>query len=450
MDKEAAMDRKKAKAHEAGKKDSPKDSPRASVDTQGKHWFLGVNEYMLPSKDRSADGSRDGSQDAAPDGSPAASGNEVESDILGALEMKEDRFDYDFVDDRLVSLECDGGCRSKLRPLELDVYLGSEGMWDKRKSGLALRKLESGQALAQNVVSLVPMVNDARSLGRICAATALQPFLARGGTAASLSPLWEVPEEMAQKRPTVLRRLMQGYKDVAEIAGCEILGGQVLPAESLKVGAACCGLLDKAPSEPKMRHRQYLVLTRGIGAGVLANAVKGRWEDWQASEKTLVESMGAPDLTAARFVRKYGLVSGFAVNRLGLAGHLIEAVYPRGELCVELWVDNVPVLENAKEIASDGLVPGLTLANKRFFREYESWKGEVDEDLENLIHDGCANGGLVLIAPSVKVRPLVHAFEREGRPAAVIGQVKSKSTRLFFGQGRQCELEIVRGERRAW
>ncbi len=432
------MDRKKAKAHEAGKKDSPV----ASVDTRGKHWFLGVNEDMLPSKD--------GSGDAAPDGSPVGSGDETESDLLGALEMKEDRFDYDFVDDQLVSLECDGGCRSKLRPLELDVFLESEGLWDKRKSGLALKKLESGQVLAQNMVSLVPVVNDARSLGRICAAAAIQPFLARGGTAASLSPLWEVPEEMARKKPAVLRRLMQGYKDVAEIAGCEVLGGQVLPAGSLKVGAACCGLFDKAPSEPKMRRGQYLVLTRGIGAGVLASAVKGRREDWQASEKTLIESMGAPDLTAARFVRKYGLVSGFAVNRLGLAGHLVEAVYPRDELCVELWVDNVPVLEKAKEIASDGLVPGLTLANKHFFREYESWKGEVDEDLENLIHDACANGGLVLIAPSVKVRPLVHAFEREGRPVAVIGQVKSRPSHLSFEKGRQCELEIVRGHRKAW
>ena len=420
---------------------SPKATDKEAVDagsvgTGGKHWFLGFDGSVLGETGAAAaDGRSTGEGDI--DGNV---GGNADGCFLNILAVDEDLFSWDFEDNHLVSPACDGGSPSKLRPLELDRFFGCDGLWEKPACGIALQPLPTGQFLAQNVVFLAPMVNDARAFGRICGAAAVQPLLARGITPSVLSPLVEVPEEMSFKNPAAIRRLMEGFSDIADITGCRVAGGQITPAETLKAGAACSGLVAKKPKEPQVRSGHTLLLTKGIGAGVLAGAVKARREDWQDAEQTMIWSMGAPDQTAARLIQEFDLSPAWPVNRLGLAGHLLELVFRRNDLYVELWVDNVSLLDGAKDIAAEGLVPELTRINRHHFREYESWKGGVDEGLDILLHDACAVGGLLLAVPVTNLGKVVRAFDREDHPVDVIGKVKSMS-----GFAKNSLLTIVRG-----
>src|SRR5919199_3663694 len=144
-------------------------------------------------------------------------------------------------------------------------------------------------ALVQTVDFFAAIVDDPYTFGQVAAANALSDVYAMGGEPLTAMNIVGFP---AGKLPLdALTAILRGADDKVQEAGAVIVGGHSVIDDEVKFGLAVTGradprrLLTNAAARPGDR----LVLTKAIGTGVLATAVKqgllGREE-----ERSLLES----------------------------------------------------------------------------------------------------------------------------------------------------------------
>ncbi len=148
--------------------------------------------------------------------------------------------------------------------------LVSPATWD----DAAVYVLPGGQAIVQTVDFFTPIVNDPFDWGRIAAANAFSDVYAMGGkpvTALNLVawPIQELPLDL-------LARVLEGGASVAREAAVLILGGHSIHDPEPKYGLAVTGLVDPARivRNSTMRPGDHLFLTKPLGSGIIATAVK--------------------------------------------------------------------------------------------------------------------------------------------------------------------------------
>src|SRR5262245_28037189 len=183
---------------------------------------------------------------------------------------------------RLTELVRCGGCASKLGPAELAQVLGAltpsddpRVLVDQRTGDDAgVFRLDAATALVQTVDFFTPVVDDPFSYGAIAAANALSDVYAMGGkplTALSIAafPERDFPIEWA-------RAIVQGGAAKLAEAGCALVGGHSVRDPEIKFGYAVTGLVDpeRMLTNAGGRAGQLLVLTKPLGTGVIATALK--------------------------------------------------------------------------------------------------------------------------------------------------------------------------------
>src|SRR5919199_4786597 len=158
-------------------------------------------------------------------------------------------------------------------------------------------------ALVQTVDFFAPIVDDPFAFGEIAAANALSDVYAMGGEPLTAMNIVGFP---TGKLPLdVLTAILRGADDKVREAGAVIVGGHSVIDDELKFGLAVTGradpgaLLTNAGARPGDR----LVLTKPIGTGVLATALK-RGELGPADERSLLQSMAALNRRASEEARR--------------------------------------------------------------------------------------------------------------------------------------------------
>ena len=131
-------------------------------------------------------------------------------------------------------------------------------------------------ALIQTVDFFTPVVNDPYTFGQIAAANALSDVYAMGGrplTALNIVcyPSKTVPQE-------VLLAILTGGLDKIHEAGALLVGGHSVDDTELKYGLSVTGVVhpDKVLTNGGARVGDKLILTKPLGTGVIATAMKGR------------------------------------------------------------------------------------------------------------------------------------------------------------------------------
>jgi len=97
-------------------------------------------------------------------------------------------------------------------------------------------------------------------------------------------------------------------------------------------------------------------------------------------------------------------------------------------------MDSIPVLQEAFDLASVGVVPGGSRRNHEAMHEQVDL-GDVDEASSIVLFDAQTSGGLLIAVEREKVDELVGALADRSVPGAVIGA-------LGAGTGR---IEVVTG-----
>src|SRR3954453_6950455 len=129
-------------------------------------------------------------------------------------------------------------------------------------------------AIVQTVDFFTPIVDDPYDFGRIAATNALSDVWAMGGE--PLSALSLVAWPLERLGADMLEEVLRGGHDVVTSAGAAIVGGHSIDDPEPKYGLAVTGTVhpDEVLTNAGGVAGDRLVLTKPLGAGAVATAVK--------------------------------------------------------------------------------------------------------------------------------------------------------------------------------
>ncbi len=277
-------------------------------------------------------------------------------------------------------------------------------------------------ALIQTVDFFTPIVNDPYQFGAIAAANALSDVYAMGGrplTALNIAcfPLKTTPVD-------TLKAILRGGLDKLHEAGALLVGGHSVEDQELKYGLAVTGVVhpDKILTKGGARPGDLLVLTKPLGTGIIATALKGRLAS-AAAEAAMIRVMSELNRAAAEALDGLEVHAVTDITGFGLLGHVLEmAAASKAELTIH--ASRVPVLSYAREYAALGLVPGGSHANRRFCEKHLFVDPRVPPIEVDLLSDAQTSGGLfIAVAPPHGEVLLSRLHDRGVTDAAIVGEV---------------------------
>ena len=277
-------------------------------------------------------------------------------------------------------------------------------------------------ALIQTVDFFTPIVNDPYQFGAIAAANALSDVYAMGGrplTALNIAcfPLKTTPAD-------TLKAILRGGLDKLHEAGALLVGGHSVEDQELKYGLAVTGVVhpDKILTKGGAGPGDLLVLTKPLGTGIIATALKGRLAS-AAAEAAMIRVMSELNRAAAEALDGLEVHAVTDITGFGLLGHALEmAAASKAELTIH--ASRVPVLSYAREYAALGLVPGGSHANRRFCEKHLFVDPRVPPIEVDLLSDAQTSGGLFIAVAAPHGEVLLSRLHDRGvTDAAVVGEV---------------------------
>lgn len=281
-------------------------------------------------------------------------------------------------------------------------------------------KLNDETALIQTVDFFTPMVNDPFDFGRIAAANALSDVYAMGGkplTAMNIVcfPLQEAGEE-------VLLKILEGGLDKTREAEAILVGGHSIKDTEIKYGLSVLGLAhpDRLVTNSAVRPGQALVLTKPLGTGIVATALKGR-QISPEMEKTVIEVMAQLNHQAAEAMLAAGVRAATDVTGFGLLGHGLEMAQGSGVgLIIE--AGQVPLIPGVLDLARMGMVPAGSHSNFSFCSREVDLEDGVEPALSMILADAQTSGGLLMAVEPDRLDGLLADLEARSVLGAVIGR----------------------------
>jgi selenide,water dikinase len=283
----------------------------------------------------------------------------------------------------------------------------------------AVWRLDDERAIVSTADFITPVVDDARTWGRVAAANSVSDVYAMGGRPLFALNLvgWN-----ASVLPTdLLGEVLAGGQDIAMQAGFVVAGGHTVDDPEPKYGMAVTGIVhpDRVLTNAGLRAGQDVVLTKPLGIGVLATAIKaGRATPDQ--ERHAVESMVRLNDHGARIALAAGATGCTDVTGFGLLGHLGRMALESG-VGVEIEFAAVPFLPGAVELASEGVAPGGSRRNLAWALGFTDTAG-VDDLGQLLLADAQTSGGLVFGVDPAHTGEVLRDLSATGHTAARIGR----------------------------
>ena len=292
----------------------------------------------------------------------------------------------------------------------------------------AVWRLSDERALVVTADFITPVVDDARTWGRIAAANAVSDVYAMGGTPLLALNLvgWNVDELPTE----LLGDVLQGGLDIAAEAGFVVAGGHTVDDPEPQYGMAVVGEVhpDRILTNAGLRVGDVLVLTKPLGIGIATTAIKREVAD-DALADAAIGSMVRLNEAARDAALAAGATGCTDVTGFGLLGHL-QRMAAESRVDVDIDVDAVPVLDGIAALLADGVVPGGSQRNLDHVRPMLD-AGAHGDDTQVLLADAQTSGGLLFgAADAGAASAAVALLTTSGHTAAVVGRVTAP------GEGR--------------
>lgn len=285
-------------------------------------------------------------------------------------------------------------------------------------------KISDDLAIIQTVDFFTPIVDDPYWFGQIAAANAMSDIYAMGGIPKTAMNLVAFPDQMDI---SVLRRVLEGGADKMREAGVVLAGGHSVADNELKYGLSVTGFIhpDRILFKKSLRHGDYLILTKPLGTGIINTAIKGGLADEQLVEK-VTQMMASLNKDAAEVMENYPVHACTDITGFGLIGHLAEMVIGSG--CgVRLFSEEIPIIREAEEYASMGLIPAGAYRNQEFRECMTEISPLVSRFIRNVLYDPQTSGGLLICVREEDSEKLLNDLKNRGMErSAIIGQVLSE------------------------
>jgi selenide,water dikinase len=280
----------------------------------------------------------------------------------------------------------------------------------------AVFRLAPDRALVATVDFITPIVDDPATWGAVAAANALSDVYAVGGNPLFALNLVGWPAQMLPLE--LLAGVLQGAAAVCAEAKCLVVGGHSVDDPEPKFGLAVVGEVhpDRMLTNAGACAGDLLVLTKPVGTGILATALK-RDALLEAGMAEAVRSMTTLNAGASRAALAVGVSAATDVTGFGLLGHL-AIMLDASRVGAEVFCEAVPVLAHARNLAARGLVPDGTKRNLEAVSARTTWAADLDETDRWILADAQTSGGLLLAVPPEQEAELLDALRAAGTPAA--------------------------------
>jgi selenide, water dikinase len=331
---------------------------------------------------------------------------------------------------RLTELAHGGGCGCKLAPAVLQQLLAGQTaalfpqllVGTETSDDAAVWQLSDDQCVIATTDFFMPIVDDPHDFGRIAATNAISDIYAMGGTpllalAILGMPLGKLPIEAA-------RDILAGGAAACAGAGIPVAGGHSIDTAEPIYGLAVVGTArpEQIRRNAGAQPGDALILTKAIGVGIYANALRSGALDAAGyaemlGSTTLLNRVGAT-LGTEPTVHAMTDITGF-----GLLGHGLEMARASS---VTLRIDaaSVPLLSQARQLADARHVTGASRRNWDSYGADVTLPEGMPDALRHLLTDAQTSGGLLIAcAPEGVERLAAHIREDGYAAAAIIGSV---------------------------
>jgi selenide,water dikinase len=285
-------------------------------------------------------------------------------------------------------------------------------------------RLSEDVALVQTIDFITPVVNDPYDFGRIAAANALSDVYAMGGRPITAMNIVCFPVKSMDK--AILKEVLRGGLEKIHEAGAVLLGGHSVEDPEIKYGLSVTGVVhpDRVLTNAGVMPGDALILTKPIGTGVLATAVKAGLVSLEA-ERRAIETMAALNRKAAEIMAEYPVNGCTDVTGFGLLGHALEMA-TGSKVAITIFAENVPLLPEVSDSVRMGLVPAGSFSNRNFCGHHIRQPKAIDPVLLDILADTQTSGGLLISLPEHRAPALLDDLKAGGVPyAAIIGRATS-------------------------
>jgi selenide,water dikinase len=287
-------------------------------------------------------------------------------------------------------------------------------------------RLTPDLAIIQTVDFFAPIVDDPFTFGRVAATNAMSDVYAMGGTPVTVMNIMGFPK--TQMPMEVLTEILKGGLEATREAGAVLAGGHTVDDAELKYGLSVTGIVhpDKVVTNSGARSGDLLILTKPLGTGIIATALKRDAASPSAVDE-MVRHMCTLNRAASEAMQVQGVHACTDVTGFGLLGHAWEMMQNSG-VGMEIRSAAVPFMEGVLDYTAKGMVPGGAKANKDFYGPDIRRDNGVGEDLYTALHDPQTSGGLLIAVPIDKAYALTEALKARGVEYAVkIGECTDRS-----------------------
>jgi selenium donor protein len=330
------------------------------------------------------------------------------------------------------------GCACKLRPQALEEVLASLPLTvdpaalvgSNTSDDAAVYRISDELAIVQTVDFFTPIVDDPYLFGAISAANSLSDIYAMGARPLFALNIVGFPDKRLPLR--ILKEILRGAQDKANEAEIPILGGHTVEDTEPKYGLSVTGLVhpDQVLRNSTAQPGDALILTKPIGLGIIATAVKGGLASAEVAREA-IEVMVTLNRMAGEAMLVEGAHACTDITGFGLLGHLREMAVGSG-VDMTISAPAVPIIPAAWDLAGAGAIPGGTLNNLAHVTNYVTFEPGVSRVAQLILADAQTSGGLLISLPEIRADALLANLRERGvKNAARIGLVSGKGNGLL-------------------
>jgi selenide,water dikinase len=295
--------------------------------------------------------------------------------------------------------------------------------------------LDNDMLLIQTVDIITPIVDDPYTFGAVAAANALSDIFVMGGRPLTALAILGLPP--CGLSPEVSAAILQGGTDRVEAEGGLIIGGHTVEDPEMKYGLAVTGIASRGElvTSAGARPGDRLILTKALGTGIVATAVKAG-EATSEQSGAMIAGMLASNGPAAATAKAHGVSAMTDITGFGLLGHASQLAGASG-VTLTLRAGAVPLLPGIPDLISLGMVPAGAYRNREHFgKEIAIDPGILPDDLLPL-YDPQTSGGILLCIPREFADDCLADLIGRGIAAALVGEVgEARERRLHLLPGR--------------
>ncbi len=282
----------------------------------------------------------------------------------------------------------------------------------------AVWQIDANQAIVSTADFITPVVDDARTWGRVAAANSVSDVYAMGGRPLFALNLvgWNndaLPTEL-------LSELLAGGQDIASAAGFAVVGGHTIDDPEPKYGMSVTGTVhpDQILRNSGLRQGDDVILTKPLGVGILTTAIKSAVASAAETDQAVASMVRLNDI-GAQLAIDAGATGATDVTGFGLLGHLGRMAL-ESKLSVTVEFDAIPFLPGAIVHAASGVIPSGSRRNLEWGTKFLD-AGKHDEMHQLLVADAQTSGGLVFGVDPGSTASILAELAATGHNAARIG-----------------------------